>query len=113
MPKPLYKYFGSKVATIGSYNTDWNTAYFDQNGTEIPEEQVQDLCFHDAVEKASSSLTDSVLGLFTGFIPAYSIVKRSVEARTNPQIMELQDYCPWKKHLHDIEEELGLGDAIK
>lgn len=48
------------------------------------------------------------------WLPAREIVLRCLEARTeihpSGQIMKMDQYCPWKDHLHTLEKELGIPE---
>lgn len=49
--------------------------------------------------------------------PAREVVKNAIlkrkQTHSSGEIIELQDRCPWKDHLFDIEEELDIEEEIK
>ena len=60
---------------------------------------------------------ETVDGYFNSWLPAYDIVKDAIETRkeNDPEgrlIMFETSGCPWKEHLFNIEEKLGIKGEI-
>lgn len=66
---------------------------------------------------AGAEFKESVSYLATAWLPARCHVKSDLEARQavhpSGEIVKLSTYCPWKEHLHELEEEEGAGGQVK
>ena len=78
--------------------------------------------FKRAMAMALEELVACVCGIVLSWLPARSIVEAAVAAalpaegkrgRAPPQILKLAQFCPWKSHLFDLEEERGIAGAFK
>lgn len=51
------------------------------------------------------------------WLPARSIVEATLAARRevdpSGEILQLKNFCPWKEHLHELEEEHKVEPKIK
>ena len=51
------------------------------------------------------------------WLPARGHVKEALEQRAgvdpSGQVIKLNTFCPWKEHLHELEEEMGIGGTVK
>lgn len=51
------------------------------------------------------------------WLPGRSIVEQCIRDRASVHssgaVIELAHYCPWKEHLYDLEEEMGIEGQIK
>lgn len=89
---------------VGSLNPNWNepqtTAVFDQ-------------CFTDAMVLTFSEFSSVVLDLWKVWWPARVFVQKGFDDRysihPSGKIMVLEQYCPWKDHLFEIEEKVDLN----
>jgi len=91
---------------VGRLNPQWN-----ENADDI------DKRFAAAMELTGKELVERVVNLARSWWPARSIVQSAVDKRfeihKSGGIIFLEQFCPWKRHLNEIEEEQGLGDQIK
>lgn len=96
--EPIYRISTHLSARIGHFNSQWNS-------TENFDEQAQ---FEKAKELAGSEFIDSVLYFSTVWWPARAIVsdalKKRFELHSSGKIIELEQFCPWKQHLYDLEK---------
>ena len=64
-----------------------------------------------------SEFKETVNGYANSWLPAYDIVKAAVESRKENDangrlIMFESSGCPWKEHLFNIEDKLGIKGEI-
>ncbi|XP_050230020.1 uncharacterized protein LOC126679123 [Mercurialis annua] len=94
---------------VGRLNLDWIDP--DQS----PERE--DEAFQRAMALAGSEFLDSVTYHAKSWLPARSIVMECLAARfdidSSGEIMVLANFCPWKLHLFELEEELKIEPSIK
>ena len=68
--------------------------------------------FLKAVEMAGSEFKQRVEYLGLSWLPARDIVARCLKTRfdvhPSGKIMIMDQFCPWKVHLHDLESELSI-----
>jgi uncharacterized UPF0160 family protein len=73
--------------------------------------------FQQAMYLTLTEFVDSVLSLINSWLPARTLVEKAItnrfETHVSGEIIYLQDYCPWKSHLYDIEKELQIEKQIK
>ncbi|CCD24259.1 Myg1p NDAI_0C06000 [Naumovozyma dairenensis CBS 421] len=85
-----------------NWNDDCSPAIFDEN-------------FLKASEFVGSTFVNLVKGYGESWLPAKSLVKEAIaKNETNDKrIIVLDQFCPWKEHLYDIEKELNLENKIQ
>ncbi|KAL2609437.1 hypothetical protein R1flu_028010 [Riccia fluitans] len=95
-------------ARVGRLNPDW----MDENSPEK-----EDQAFHQAMELAGKEFLDSLRYYGRSWLPARSIVAESLAARKDAhesgEIMILKQFCPWKQHLFELEQEFQLNPTVK
>ncbi|KAL3699304.1 hypothetical protein R1sor_017326 [Riccia sorocarpa] len=95
-------------ARVGRLNPDW----MDENGPEK-----EDQAFHQAMELAGKEFLENLRYYGRSWLPARSIVAECLAARKDAhesgEIMILKQFCPWKQHLFELEQELQLKPTIK
>lgn len=73
--------------------------------------------FLKAVEITGTEFVERVEYLAHSWLPARDIVVSCIEARTrihpSGKIMVLDQFCPWKEHLHELEKELQIEEDQK
>lgn len=93
---------------VGYLNPGWNE---DQSEASVNGQ------FQQAMYLTITEFTDSVRSLVTSWLPARTIVEDAITKRfqihASGEIVYFPQYCPWKGHLYDIEEELLIKDQIK
>jgi uncharacterized UPF0160 family protein len=93
---------------VGYLNPGWND---DQS------EAFVNMQFQQAMYLTVTEFTENILTLVNSWLPARSIVEDAINARfqthASGEIVYFPQYCPWKSHLHDIEEKLLIKDQIK
>ncbi|CAK9169325.1 unnamed protein product [Ilex paraguariensis] len=94
---------------VGRLNLDWIDP--DQS----PEKENE--AFQQAMTLAGSEFLNSLRFHTRSWLPARSIVMKSLAARqeTDPsgEIMVLTSFCPWKLHLFELEEEMKIDPPTK
>jgi len=83
-------------------------------------EEVPDDAVNERFEKASTLMghvfVEKLKYYANSWLPARSLVLKSLENRfqTDPsgKIINLEVSCPWKEHLFNLEEELGLLEEV-
>jgi uncharacterized UPF0160 family protein len=104
--RPKYKVSTDLSSRVGYLNPAWN----DPN----PDIESQ---FLKAVEMTGREFLDRVNYFGKSWLPARSLVEQALasrlEADPSGQIIILSQFCPWKEHLSNLEEEQNLGDTIK
>lgn len=107
---PLYQDGTTLAARVARLNPEWNAP---------PEEQTNaalDAAFEKAVALAGGEFAEEVARVARSWLPAKKIVEASVRSRfsdadASGRIVRLHSFAPWKEHLYDLEEELGLTDS--
>ncbi|XP_075984847.1 MYG1 exonuclease isoform X2 [Anticarsia gemmatalis] len=105
--EPVYKIRTNLSNRVARLNPDWNT------------KQTHDMdeIFKKAMVLVSEEFLYTVNYFVNVWLPARVYVKSSLESRFNihnsGQIVEFTERFPWKEHLFDLEEELGLGHEVK
>ncbi|CAN0840853.1 MYG1 exonuclease [Linum grandiflorum] len=94
---------------VGRLNLDWIEP--DQS----PEKENE--AFQRAMALAGSEFLDSLRFHARSWLPARSIVLGCLAARfevdPSGEIMVLTQFCPWKLHLFELEEEMKIEPSIK
>jgi len=77
----------------------------------------EDQAFHKAMGIAGSEFLESIRYYAKSWLPARTIVAESIASRKEGdetgEIMVLKQFCPWKQHLAELEEEMKLEPMIK
>lgn len=93
---------------VGRINIDW----IDED--QSPEKENER--FHQAMTLAGGEFLENVHHHAKSWLPARSIVEESVAARqevdSSGKIVVIKQFCPWKLHLFEIEQELKLEPLI-
>ncbi|XP_026425829.1 UPF0160 protein-like [Papaver somniferum] len=96
-------------ARVGRLNLDWVDP--DQSAERENE------AFHRAMALAGSEFLENVRFHAKSWLPARSIVLECLAARhevdPSGEIMTLKNFCPWKLHLHELEEEMKNDPLVK
>lgn len=104
--EPVYRISTNLSSRIGHFNSQWNS-------TEGFDEQAQ---FEKAKELAGSEFIESVLYFATVWWPARAIVSDAIKKRfdlhPSGKIIELEQFCPWKQHLYDLEKTAKCDGEI-
>lgn len=105
--EPRYKIQTHLSRRVGRLNPEWNT-----NQTVNTDE-----IFQKAMNLVSEEFLYTVNYFISVWLPARDSVKSAIESRfevhKSGNIVEFTERFPWKEHLFDIEEEMGLKDEIK
>lgn len=95
-------------ARVGGLNPAWN---------EDSSDATLAAGFQAAIALTGAEFTDALSYLAKSWLPARALVLADLQARTqidpSGQIMKLNSYCPWKEHLYQLEEELGISGEVK
>ncbi|CAG9568335.1 unnamed protein product [Danaus chrysippus] len=105
--EPKYKIHTHLSARIHRLNPEWNSSL----------EKNVDEKFYAALTLVSEEFMYMVNYFMSIWLPARQCVLSAIEERfevhESGQIVEFKDRFPWKSHLHDIEEDLGIKNEIK
>ncbi|KAF7830754.1 UPF0160 protein MYG1, mitochondrial-like isoform X1 [Senna tora] len=73
--------------------------------------------FHQAMDLAGCEFLENVHYYKQTWLPARSIVMDSLAERetidSSGEIIKLSQSCPWKLHIHELEEEMNISPSIK
>jgi uncharacterized UPF0160 family protein len=104
--KGKYKITTDLSARVNYLNPAWNDTHQDFDGR-----------FLKAVELTGTEFLERVNYFGNVWLPARSIVEEAVAARfsvdPSGEIVLFNQFCPWREHLNNVEEEQGLGNTIK
>jgi uncharacterized UPF0160 family protein len=104
--KPRYANTTSYSHRIGRCNPEWNEENVDQSER-----------FKLAMDVAEEEFTAQLRGIVKSYIPSLDLVRQAVLDRKNfhesGKIIYLAKCCPWKDHLNNLEEELGIKGEIE
>lgn len=105
---PRYANDTNLSARVGRLNPDW---------MEDQSPESEDQAFHKAMGIAGSEFLESIRYYAKSWLPARTIVAESIASRKEGdetgEIMVLKQFCPWKQHLAELEEEMKLEPMIK
>ncbi|CAH0478523.1 unnamed protein product [Peronospora belbahrii] len=118
---------GVEVASAGdaklTYNYQVSTnlssrvSYLNPRWNEDQSEQSMNEQFQQAMYMTITEFTDAIHDLVYSWLPAREIVEKAVTNRfqthKSGEIVYFPEYCPWKSHLHDLEEKLLIQGQIK
>lgn len=103
---PAYKVTTDLSSRIGWLNPLWNE----------PDDDIDER-FQKAIQVAGNDLTECILYLYRGWLPARTIVEYAIDKRfdihPSGEIILLSSPCPWKDHLEIIEAEKGIEGVLK
>eukprot|EP00955_Chlamydomonas_euryale_P049533 354275-Chlamydomonas_euryale.AAC.1 len=108
-PPPVCRYVNNTglSARVGALNPAWNE---EQSSATL------DARFLKAVELTGGEFRDAVQWVGNVWLPARAHVKAALQAMPSVdpscQIMRLDTVCPWKEHLYDLENEMGLAKPV-
>lgn len=106
---PRYVNNTNLSSRVGKFNLDWMDP--DQSSDKENE------AFGRAMALAGSEFLESVRFYARSWLPARSIVMECLEARKDVddswEIITLKNFCPWKLHLFELEEEMKIDPPIK
>eukprot|EP00842_Homolaphlyctis_polyrhiza_P000733 jgi/Hompol1/1660/HPOL_004941-RA len=102
--KPVYKDSTGISHRVNALNPAWN------------QPSTPDILFSQflkAVDLTGTEFIGRVKYLGDAWLPARKVVQTALETRTqihpSGHIIVLDQFCPWKEHLHDLENELKLA----
>lgn len=105
--EPLYKITTHLSARVANYNSTWNSL----------DSYNADKQFEEAKQIAGSELVDKICYYANVWWPARIIVENAIKNRLNVhesgEILELDQFCPWKDHLFELEKELDIVGVPK
>ncbi|XP_069361948.1 MYG1 exonuclease isoform X2 [Maniola hyperantus] len=105
--EPRYKIRTHLSARIHRLNPEWNSE-LDSNVDKV---------FETAMALVGEEVLYTVNYFVTVWLPARDYVKSALEEQLevheSGQILVFKDRFPWKEHLFDLEEELGISGEIK
>ncbi|CAL5204103.1 unnamed protein product [Lathyrus oleraceus] len=97
---------GSRIKRL---NLDWTDS--DQSS------DAENEAFHRAMALAGGEFLENVNYYAKSWLPARSIVMECLAARetidSSGEIIKLNRSCPWKFHIHELEEEMKINPSIK
>ncbi|KAK9869217.1 hypothetical protein WA026_002967 [Henosepilachna vigintioctopunctata] len=104
----LYRINSHLSARVSRLNAKWND----------PEQYSHtDKLFYRAMKLVAREFEECIIDAATIWWPARKIVLQSMERRnevhSSGEIFVLEERCPWKDHIYNIEEELGIQGLIK
>ncbi|XP_055641744.1 MYG1 exonuclease isoform X2 [Toxorhynchites rutilus septentrionalis] len=106
--EPKYNINTHLSARVANFNPAWNE--------EISDEEVTKR-FGKAKEYAGREFVEKVLYYATQWWPARELVenavKKRLEVHPSGAILELENFCPWKSHLYELESKYGIEGIPK
>ena len=98
-------HLGARVARL---NPEWN---------EETSEVLENERFTKAMSLTGKEFDEAVAYYAKSWLPARGYVLEALQRRKgihpSGEIMKLTTHCPWKEHLYQLEEELGIGGLLK
>ncbi|XP_038207333.1 MYG1 exonuclease [Zerene cesonia] len=105
--EPRYKISTHLSARVARLNPEWNTSQ---------KINVEEL-FYQAMKLVREEFIYTVNYFISVWLPARDHVKNALEDRfevhKSGKIVEFKERLPWKEHLFDLEEDMGLCQEIK
>lgn len=106
---PRYVNNTNLSSRVGRLNLDWMDS--DQSA------EKENAAFQQAMTLAGTEFLDNVRYHAKSWLPARSIVLGCLVARhdidPSGEILVLTEFCPWKLHLFELEEEMKIDPPIK
>jgi len=101
-----YKVCTDLSARVGKLNPWWN----DPNPS-------PDVNFQEAIKLTGTEFIDTLNFYHKSWLPCRNIVHEAIISAekqcSEKEIIILSQFCPWKSHLYDIENELAMEGLIK
>ncbi|MCO5561191.1 hypothetical protein L7F22_014812 [Adiantum nelumboides] len=95
-------------ARVSKLNPDW---------IEEQSADKENAAFQEAMELTGKEFLEALRYQARSWLPARTVVANCLASRfemdKNGQILVLKEFCPWKLHLFELEEELKLEPTIK
>jgi uncharacterized UPF0160 family protein len=95
-------------ARVGNLNGDWYET--------LTEEMTMER-FRTAMSLTGSEFMEALHHAIKSWLPARSYVLKDLQDRTtvdpSGQIMKLSTFVPWKSHLYELEQEMGIEGQVK
>lgn len=107
------QYQNNKISSEYNINSDLASRISRLNPLWCQKNEDPDDQFKIAMNEADKELVDQVKGLFFGWYIARPIVLKAFNSRVDERILILEQACPWKDHLLDIERELNKEGLIQ
>ena len=107
------QYQNNKINSEYSINSDLSSRIARLNPLWCEMNQDHEGQFKIAMNEANKELVDQVKGLFFGWYIARPIVMKAFNSRVEEKILVLEQSCPWKDHLINIERELNKEGLIQ
>jgi uncharacterized UPF0160 family protein len=105
---PKYHVSTTLSSRVGNLNLQWNDE--DQSAEATNERFVR------AMYLTCSEFLEKADYLSNAWWPARSIVRQSLDKRfdvhPSGRVIVLEQYCPWKEHLFDLEKEIGCEPIL-
>lgn len=105
--EPRYSIHTNLSSRVKYLNPSWNSE----------ENEDSQKLFHAAMDLVGKEFIDRIQFFTKSFWPARDLVKEAILNRNSTHqsgsIIELKQCCPWKKHLFQLEKELGITGQIK
>lgn len=110
--------FINNTITLPSVVSRLNPLQYELTPIDNDKEKVNKL-YDEKFEAASKFMGEAfvrmVMSVGKDWFPAKQTVLEAYQNRSKetPQILVIDGYTPWKSHLHDLEEELGVAEEDK
>jgi len=105
---PKYKSSTNLSSRVGWLNPAWNQSV---------DSKIVDAQFEKASKLTGEEFSGRVDYYANAWLPARDIVKSGLEARgavdPSNQIILFEQFCPWKEHLFELEQELSIAEGQK
>uniref|UniRef100_A0A182NA65 Uncharacterized protein n=1 Tax=Anopheles dirus TaxID=7168 RepID=A0A182NA65_9DIPT len=106
--EPRYNISTHLSARVGAFNSRWDEPSPAPGCLER---------FEKAKAYVGAEFTEKVTFYATCWWPARDIVAKALASRValheSGEIMELENFCPWKEHLYQLEQEQNLEGKLK
>lgn len=103
----LYSINTDLSSRVGRLNTPWNETFTDEGQLKR---------FHAAMQMVGAELADRVREMATIWLPGRQIVADALSDRLkhdpSGRVVVLNQFCPWKDHLHALEETMGVSSPV-
>eukprot|EP00003_Mantamonas_plastica_P030548 TRINITY_DN763_c1_g1_i3.p1 TRINITY_DN763_c1_g1~~TRINITY_DN763_c1_g1_i3.p1 ORF type:complete len:192 (-),score=62.16 TRINITY_DN763_c1_g1_i3:29-604(-) len=100
-----YKSSTDLPSRVGRLNPAWNE-----------EDADEDALFVKAMEMVGAEFSETIMRFGKLWLPAREIVVKAIESRAehsaSGEILVLEQACPWKDHLVDLEKALGEKEDL-
>lgn len=103
-----YKITSTLPHRVARLNPSWTIA---------EPQKIENECFQKAIELTGHEFLDVVNGYMNEWLPARELVLAALNARlsvdSSGEIVVLDQFCPWKDHLLELEKEMQIVGVIK